>query len=205
MEKKKRSFKQLKIELTFAKFNTFCKEVAEQYATSENEFARSWFCEHYNISKSCFYRVLEHAAVTNLVDEEIFKKMREKALKNQKAHAEGAGVTTLEKYARIYQKRCEYIAMSFVKDDIIKFATDFADNPDISKQDLSVVYEIPTKAADLILVSAIENSIINDVVVDAIERRSINNAETSKKEITKQFFKALRKKREANKKGFTIE
>ena len=84
-------------------------------------------------------------------------------------------------------------------------AIDFGDNPDISKADLAASYGIVRKVLELVLVRAIEENIADDKTVDAIERRSIKNAKPENVQMTKDYFAALRKKREANKQGITLE
>lgn len=202
---KKRSFTQLKKNMSYEEFNRFCKKITEEYAKSEAQFARTYFCEHYNISVSCYYKVLEYAVVTNLVEDVVVSKMMNKAVANQNLHKNGAGGSSLAKYARMYDGRCKYIAMTFPKDEVKRFAEDFADNPDISKGDIASSYGIVRKVVELLLVRAIEENIADDRTVDAIEKRSIKNASPAKVQMTKEYFDALRKKREANKEGITLE
>lgn len=203
--KKKRSFTQLKKSMSCVAFTKFCKDLTEEYAKSEPQFARTYFTEHYNISTDCYYKVLEHAVVTNLVEDVVVTKMMNKAIKNQSAHNESAGVTSVIKYARMYEQRCKYIANSFLDKEVREAATDFGDNPDISKVDLASSYGVARKVFELVLVRAIEENIADDRTVDAMEARSIKNAKPQNVEMTKEYFTALRKKREANKQGITLE
>jgi len=202
---RKRSFTQLKKNMSYEEFNKFCKRLTEEYAKSDAQFARTYFCEHYNISTSCYYKVLEHAVVTNLVEDIVVSKMMNKAVANQNLHKSGAGGSSLAKYARMYDQRCKYIANTFPKGEVEKFAIDFADNPDISKGDLAAAYGIARKVAELILVRAVEENIADDRTVIAIEERSIKNATPVKVQMTKEYFAALKKKREAYKQGITLE
>lgn len=202
---KKRSFTQLKKSMSCNEFNKFCKKLTEEYANSETQFARTYFTKYYNISVDCYYKVLEHAVVTNLVEDIVVTKMMNKAVANQNLHKNGAGGSSIAKYARMYDQRCKFIANSFTDKEIKRMAIDFGDNPDINKADLAASYGIARKVLELVLVRAIEENIADDKTVDAIERRSINNAKPEKKQITKDCFTALRKKREANKQGITLE
>lgn len=201
---KKRSFTQLKKSMTIDKFNKFCKKITEEYAKSEPHFARTYFTEHYNISTNCYYKLLEHAVVTNLVEDVVVSKMMNKAIKNQTAHNESAGATSVAKYARMYDQRCKYIANAFTDKEVIKVATDFGDNPDISKSDLASSYGVTRKVFELVLVRAIEENIADDRTIEAMEYRSIKNAKPQNVEMTKEYFAALRKKRESNKQGITL-
>ncbi len=184
--------------MSYDEFNKFCKKITEEYAKAEAQYARAYFTEHYNISVDCYYKVLEHAVVTNLVEDIIVVKMMKKAVANQNLQKSGAGGSSLAKYARMYEERCRYIAMTFQKDEVKRFAVDFVGNPDISKTDIASSYGIVRKVAEYFLVRAIEENIVDDKIVDAIEKRSINNANPEKVQMTKEYFIGLRKKRQAN-------
>lgn len=199
---KKRSFTQLQKTMSYNEFCKFCKKVTEEYAKSEAQFARTYFCEQYNISASCYYKVLEYAVVTNLVEDAIVTKMMNKAVTNQTLHKEGAGGSSLAKYSRMYEQRCEYIATTFPEDEVKKLAIDFADNTNISKEDFASSYGIARKVLELILERAIENNIVEDKVFEAIKKRSLSK---NSNKAAEDYFVALKKKREANKKGITLE
>lgn len=199
---KKRSFTELKKSMTFEELNKFCKKVTEEYAKSEAQFARSYFCEHYNISEQCFYKVLEYAVVTNIVEDYIVTKMLNKAIENQNLHSSGAGARSVAKYARMFNQRCAFIAATIPKEEVMRIATDFANNPDISKQDIATANGISRKVLELVLERAIEENIVDDKIFEAIIERSLskNNSQDAK-----DYFLGLKKKREANKKGITLE
>lgn len=199
---KKRSFIQLKKLMRYDEFCKFCKKVTEEYANSEAQFARSYFTENYNVSENCYYKILEYAVVTNLVEDVIVNKMMNKAVANQNLHSQGAGGSSIAKYARMYTQRCEYIAASFSEEEVKKIAIDFADNPDISKEDFATSCGIARKVLEIILERAIENNVVEDKVFEAIEKRSLSK---NSSKATKDYFVALSKKREANKKGITLE
>lgn len=202
---KKRSFTQLKKSMGYDEFNKFCEKLTKEYASSEPKFARTYFTEHYNISIDCYYKVLEHAIVTNLVEDVIVEKMKNKALSNQEANNASAGATTIAKYARMYSQRYEYIVNSFSECEIKGFATDFGDNPDISKDDFASAYGVNRKVIELLLTKAIVENIADERAVDAIERRSIINAKPGQEETVRKSFAKLREKREAYKQGITLK
>lgn len=201
----KRSFGELKKQMSLDEFNDFCQKLTKEYANSEARFSRSYLCNYYDISKDCYYKVMEFAVVMDLVTEEEFNKMLNKSVANQNMHSEGAVSSSIAKYAKMYAARCEYIALSFIDDEVRRIAKDFADNPDISKKDIAKINGIPTKALDIILAKAIEQNIVDDTVVDAIQKRSLNNTHQSNVEKAKKYFEALRKKREAFKTDTTFE
>ena len=194
---KKRSFTQIKKTMQLKEFEDFCKKLTEEYANSEPQFSRNYFCNYYNISESCYYKIMEYAVIMDLVTDNIVAKMLNKSMINQNLHSAGAGGSSVAKYAKMYASRCNYIALSFIDDEVRKIATDFADNPDIPKQDIASMHGISKKVLDLLLERAIEQSIIDDKTVDSIEKRSLNNSHSSNIECTKQYFEGLRKKRKA--------
>lgn len=202
---RKRSFSQLKKEKNFKEFCSFCKKVTEEYANSEAQFSRSYFSRHYNISIKCFYETIKYAIETNLVEDEIVFKAMEKAAKNSEAHSKGSGGRSRANYEKMYVRKCQYIAMLVPTKEIEKAAIDFADNPDISKKDIATAYGWNRKIFEILLVRAIEENLIDDRTMEAIEVRSINNADVEKRQYTKDYFTGLKKKREANKKGVTLE
>ena len=202
---KKRSFTQIKKTMQLSEFEAFCKKLTEEYANSDAQFSRSYFCNRYNISESCYYKVMEFAVVMDLVSDSIVSKMLNKSMANQNLHLAGAGGSSIAKYARMYSARCEYIALSFIDDEVRKIAKDFVDNPDIPKQEIATMHGISKKVLDLLLVRGIEQCIVDDETVNKIEERSIKNSHPSNVQRTKEYFEALREKRKAYKIGVSFE
>ena len=201
MAEKKRSFTQLKKQMSFKEFCDFCKSVTEDYANSEMHFARSYFCNNHNISPSCFYRVLEYAVITNLVDEITFSKMLDKAKANQKAHSDKAGGSSDVKFARMYTERCKFIATSIETSEVENLAKLYAHKYDLSKSEIAWNAGIPVKVLDYVLLRAIEECIVDDALFAAIEKRSLSKTKPEKLEYTKDFFAGLQKKRIAFKRN----
>lgn len=196
---KKRNFTKLRNSMLLTEFNEFCKKVTTQYANSEPQFARTYFCEIYEITVSCFYKVLEYAVVQNLVDDETVRKMMQKAIQNQNLHKNGAGSSSIIKYAKMYTKRYKYIAETMPEEEVRTLARDFGDNPDITKAEFASAYGVSTKVIDYCLKRAIIEKIADDRTLDAIEKRSISNAKVGDVQRTKEFYFALRKMRENSK------
>lgn len=195
MEKTKgRSFSELKKAMTADKeFENFCKKIANEYANSKGEYARSYFTKEYDITVKCYYKILETAIVYNWVSEETVEKMEEKALRNQKAHASTAGLSTRKHYARIRLKRNNYIVSLYSEKEIEDLATNFAYSP-LSKKEFAKKEGITIKILDLLLKKAIVEAIVDDIVFNAIRQRSVDN-ETRNKKRVEDFFVELAKKR----------
>lgn len=194
MEKKGRSFTKIKKSMPAKKFKSFCIEIAEKYANSNEEFARSYFMKEYNISASCFYKILETAIVCNWVSDETVRKMEAKALKNQKAHAVEAGLTTRKHYAEMRQKRQDYILSFYTEKEIENLAVNFAYSP-VSKKEFAEAEEMSVGMLDKLLKKAIVELIVDDVIFNAIRQRSIDNTPQNQQEKVKDFFIKLAKER----------
>lgn len=195
---KKRNFSQLKEMFTLQELIEFCKNIAEEYANLESQYARSYFCNKYEITTSCFYKILEYAVITNLIEDVIVHKMMEKAIKNQNLHKNGAGISSIIKYAKMYTKRYKYIAETMIEEEVKDLARDFGDNPDITKAEFASAYGVNQRVIDFCLERAIKDNIADDKTVSAIEKRSIKNAKAENITITKKYFSDLRKERKAN-------
>lgn len=191
-----RTFTQLKKSMSTEDWNRFCRRIALEYADSSAIFSVKYFCKEYDLTKSCYEKIKEYAIVNNLVSDGIVDMMMEKSIKNQQAHCKTAGITTIEKFARLSNIRTENLQ--------IEIATAFANNPDISKEEFAKRYGLTKIQFDQKLVRAIEDNLVSDEIVDAIESRSIKNAKPGTEENVKVFFEGLRKKREANKKGVAL-
>lgn len=192
---KKRSFRDLSKSMTAIQIDNFCKRIAESYANSETKFARSYYTEHENISKSCFYKVLERAVILNLVSEKTVNKMERKAELNQSVHAKGAGMTSKEKYAILRKKRNEYIIFLYSDEEITELAKDFANHPEISKAQFAERYDVSIQVIDTLLKKAITENLIDDEIFAKIEERSLKNNQSLR---AKEFFQLLHQRRKTN-------
>ena len=196
-----RNFTNLKKNMSIEQLDKFCKNLSEEYARTPYCVSRSHFCNTYNITTSCYERVKEYAIVNCLVSDLTVEQMRDKAVANQQFHSQYAGTSTWEKFERLIEERNENMIKNIAK----RYATEFAYNPDISKEDLAVSHGMTLNSYEKCLVMAIEENIADDKTVDAMEERSYKNAPTPQRaEQTKNFFVGLRAKREANKKGVTL-
>lgn len=192
---KRRSFTQLKKSMSYEQFNKFCKKITEEYATSEAQFARSYYIKQYEISDACYYKIIEYAIVRNLVNDLIVTKAMNKAINNQKTHSTNAGCSTKAKYSKMYTKRCKYIADSYNVEEIKQMAIEYANTPGVSKTDLATSYGITRKVFELLLIRAIVEGIVEDNVVDAMEKRSKENTTNQETKEVEEFFKDLQEKR----------
>lgn len=193
MGAEKRNYSYLKKHMSQEEFKTFCKKVANQYAKSDDHFSSSYFVKTENITKSCFYRVIEEAVVRNWISEEIVNKVEAKSISNQKYHAQNAGETTLRKYAELRRKRNEYIFSLYSDEKIRNIAKEFAERKEnISKRDFAKKYDLNIVVLDALLKKAFVENIADDEICKTIERRSLQR-DSSKR--TVEFFQYLWSKR----------
>lgn len=191
-----RTFTILKKQMDQEKFNDFCVTIVLEYANSPALYAAKYFCNRYDITKSCYQKIKDYVVVNNLINDTIVQLMIQKSIKNQMANCEKAGSSTIIKYERLMEER--------EKNKCKRIAELFAYNPTKSKKELASMMGITTREVDTLLLKAIEENIVTDVVVDAIERRSIKNAKKGTVEEVKLFFKGIRLKREFFKKEVAL-
>lgn len=189
----KRTFKDLKKTMTEEQLAKFCKKIAEEYAKSDSQFARTYFTNQYNITVSCYYKMLEYAVVENLIENGIVTKMMNKAIANQRLHSNGeGGLSSNIKYQKMLVKRNKKVLDSFDDENIKKLALDFADNPDIGKQDLAAAYGITPRILEKLLEKAIVHNIVDDKTFEEIKKRSLRDANKAAQE----YFEKIQRQRE---------
>ena len=193
MEEKKRCFTKLKNSMNIEVFRNFCKDLTEEYAYSTGEFARSYFSSYYNISESCFYKILEYSIITNLVDYDVVFRIEKKALENSKAKCSDSGAKTRAKFAKMRDQRIKYKSGEFQNKEIKIIAKDFANNPQLTKKDFAKCLKIEVQILEQVLYKACVEKIVNDDIFQKIQKRSVENA--SEKEKVIAFFSKLREKR----------
>lgn len=200
MEQKKRSFTKLKNSMTLNEFERFCGKIATKYAKSDGEYSGSYFMKTENISRDCFYKILDEAIIRNLVSNDLVDKMEMKAVSNQRNHAENAGETSKKHYAMLRKKRNEYIICLYSDIEIKALAEDFAESTSETKEDFAKRYDISICVLDVLLKKAFTQNIADDNTCKKIEKRSL--AKDSSKR-TQQFFEQLWQRRKNKESAFS--
>lgn len=192
MKERARSFTKLKKLMSLSEFESFCRRIAVQYANSYEQYSCSYFMKAENISRDCFYKILDEAVIRNLVTDEIVNKMEMKAILNQKRHATNAGKTSQQHYAQLRKKRNEYIIFLYSDIEIKILAEDFAKSTEETKADFANRYEISIPILDTLLKKAFTENIINDETCKMIEKRSKEKDSSKRAEM---FFTQLWERR----------
>lgn len=192
MGKNGRTFKEVKEKLTTTEFENFARKIAKQYANFEPHFSAFYFVRQEDITKDCFYKLLEEAIIRGLVSEEEVEKMEQKAIKNQKAHSSVLGKRTINHYRKLRKERDEHLISLFSEEMIKNLAEDFANHPETSKKEFAEKYEISTNVINILLKKAFAENIADDETCCKIEKRSVDKDSS---ENTKKFFEQLWEKR----------
>ena len=193
---KGRTFFDLRNEKNRRSLRKFIKEVAYAYAYVFGVSTRHEILLSYNITERCYYTILEKAVVWNIVDDATVYKMEEKALKNSKPYTKSSK-RTKEKYARLREKRKEYIEFPFSKAEAISIVVQFTEDRYVTKKVLADIYCVTPRDIDKALYVASANCWIDDALFKKLKEQSLEGVSEEK---SIQFFKDLEKLRENMKK-----
>ena len=192
---KRQTFTDLQKRLvTRKKLRMFIREFAEFYANSDYGISKPYLTKYYNVTDSCYRKLLELAVIWGVVDDATVDKMEEKTCYNASLHS-GSSRRTEEKYARLREERAEYKKFPFTEREAIKIAVQFIEKR-ISKQTLADEYCVKKRDIDNALYVSSAYNWINDKLFEKLKNRSLennNNPETIK------FFEDLEKLRNENK------
>lgn len=106
-----RNFTEVKRSKSLHELNSFCKEVAEEYAWTADTIG--CLMEKYNLTKSGANKVIAHAVVYCLVDDKTVSKMADKASENQSGHSSGR--SSRRNYEKLRRERKKE-SIKFVKE-----------------------------------------------------------------------------------------
>ena len=197
-----RTFKQLQKEKTFEELNSFAKSVTEAYAKSGMAYSQTNTAKDNNLTKKGLRDVMDYAIVTALVSRETCEQVLQKAISNQRQKAQEAGGTSISHHKELMKKREELLLSAYTRAEVEKIANDIAQNPSYSIHHFTVKSNIESdRLTKSILKRAIVENIVSDEVVEKIIERSLKGTEIKRVEHrAKQYFAALKKQREENKK-----
>ena len=100
--------------LAFKKRNLLSSEliskIVSEYANSDQDFAKTYFTEKYNISAHVFYKCRDFAVVFCLVDDSTCCKLKQKTARNYSAkNPNGTAVSSVNHFNEIYQQRSDFL------------------------------------------------------------------------------------------------
>ena len=149
----------------FAEFKTRNKlsnqkitEIAHQYAYSEHQYARSHFCKTFSLkSEYVFYRILEFAIITKLVDEQTQDLIFLKLACNNCKHGGSDGLRrSMEHRDKILKLQHEYSVffenyiLSFSESDIFQICKEFGRDK-LSVLEIAKMHETTSRVIQILL------------------------------------------------------
>lgn len=198
---RKRKFSEIRDSMTGEQFRIFCASIATKYATSQAEFSQSYYAEKYEVSIYTIRKILEEAVINDWVSEDIVSRMEKKACTNQRnqEEVETSGLSSIEYYGKLRKQRNAFLLSRYSDEEIRIFAERFADNPDVPKDHFAKVLGMYQIIFDKLIKKAIEEVIVDDLVVEKIEERTLAKTPKEKINSTKEFFNVMKRKRNSAK------
>ena len=118
--------------------NEVITKIAIEYANSNLELARSHFSDKYNISEYTFYKARDYAIIFCLVDNEVYKRIREKSSTNYKSNnSKKSAVGSLVHFDELLDKRQEFLD-GFSTNEILDIANKYVEG--ISTKNIAIAY-----------------------------------------------------------------
>ena len=191
---KRRNFTDLEKTRNRKQMRKFIREVANFYANTDNGISKPYITNYYQITDSCYYKILECAVIWGVVTDKTVKKMEEKTCYNARLHS-GTAFRTECKYAELKQLRKEYEKFPFTKKEAKEITILFSTGT-IAKEKLADIYATSKYKIDKAIYVAIESNLVKDEVYNKIKENSLR-VDSSEK--TVNFFKKLDFLRKSNK------
>lgn len=191
---KRKNYSELKKTRNRRQMRAYVREVAEFYANTDNGISKPYITNYYQITDSCYYKILEYAVIWGVVDDVIVKRMEEKTSYNAQLHS-GTSYRTENKYSELRKLRREYAEFPFTKKEAKEITHLFVEEK-ISKEDLARKFCTTRSKIDKAIYVSIELNWVKDEIYNKIKESSLK-ADSSEK--TVNFFKELDYLRESNK------
>lgn len=183
MERKYRTYKQVKEEKTSLEFKQFEKEVTERYATSELECSQADVAKDNRITGNCLRRMMDDAIIHAYVSMEIAIKVVDKAIMKSKEKPEQAGRRSISHHESLIRQREEFLLTSITNSEVRRIAEYFANNPSKTISQITKKHNLDSeRVTKLILKKSIVENIVSDEIVELIIKR------TNPSEKAKQVF-----------------
>lgn len=191
---KRKNYSELEKTRNRRQMRAYVREVAEFYANTDNGISKPYITNYYQITDSCYYKILEYAVIWGVVDDVIVKRMEEKTSYNAQLHS-GTSYRTENKYSELRKLRREYAEFPFTKKEAKEITHLFVEEK-ISKEDLARKFCTTRSKIDKAIYVSIELNWVKDEIYNKIKESSLK-ADSSEK--TVNFFKELDYLRESNK------
>ena len=191
---KRKNYSELEKTRNRRQMRAYVREVAEFYANTDNGISKPYITNYYQITDSCYYKILEYAVIWGVVDDVIVKRIKEKTSYNAQLHY-GTSYRTENKYSELRKLRREYAEFPFTKKEAKEITHLFVEEK-VSKEDLARKFCTTRSKIDKAIYVSIELNWVKDEIYNKIKESSLK-ADSSEK--TVNFFKELDYLRESNK------
>ena len=147
--------------------NEVIAQIATDYANSDVSFARSYFSSKYNISEHTFYKVRDYAIIFCLVNNETYKRMREKSSTNyQSNNNKNSAIGTIVHFDELLAKREEFLN-GFSEQEILDIANKYVEG--VSAKNIAIAYGTGEYAVKRLLSKGIVELIYDSTIVNQIK------------------------------------
>lgn len=191
---KRKNFTDLEKTRNRKQMRIFVREVANFYANTNNAISKPYITNYYQISDSCYYKILECAVIWGVVNDATVNRMEEKTCYNARLHS-GSSYQTEEKYARLRDERKTYEKFPFTKKEATEITILFSEGK-FTKEKLADEYCTSTNKIDKAIYTAIVLNWVKDKIYNKIKENSLK---VDSSESTVNFFEELENERNTNK------
>jgi hypothetical protein len=193
---KRKNYSELEKTRNRRQMRAYVREVAEFYANTDNGISKPYITNYYQITDSCYYKILEYAVIWGVVDDVIVKRMEEKTSYNAQLHS-GTSYRTENKYSELKKLRREYAEFPFSRKEAKEITHLFIEER-INKENLARKFCTTKSKIDKAIYVSIESNWVKDEIYNKIKESSLK---VDSSEETVNFFKKLDSLRELNKKS----
>lgn len=191
---KRKNFTEISKTKNRRQIRAFVRQVAEFYANTDNGISKPYITNYYQITDSCYYKVLEYAVIWGVVNDTIVKRMEEKTCYNARLHS-GTSYRTENKYSELKKLRREYAEFPFSRKEAKEITMLFTEKK-FTKEELAKMYCTTKSKIDKAIYVSIASNWVKDEIYHKIKESSLKADSTEK---TANFFKELDSLRESNK------
>lgn len=147
--------------------NEVIAQIATEYADSNFELARSHFSDKYEISEHTFYKARDFAIIFCLVNDEIYKRIREKSSTNYRSNnSKNSAVGSLVHFDELLDKRQEFLD-GFSTNEILDIAHKYVEG--ITAKNIAIAYGTGEYAIKKLLRKGIVELIFDSATVSQIK------------------------------------
>lgn len=150
--------------------NEYIAKIMSEYASSEDKFSCSYFCDKYKLTPHVFYKMRDYTIIFMLVSPITRKNIHEKAVRNQIGqNPTGTYNSSYRYYNKLLITRNNYLK-SFSFTDIIQATTMYANN--ISIKEIAQKHDVSLEIVRTLIALALINRLIDEKTYHLIKVRS---------------------------------